>query len=293
MIESTSTSAEISIENSSPTQESHSILILPSRGWPLPSLRELWANWELLYFLVWRDVKVRYKQTIFGVAWSVFQPLVTAIVFTLVFSYLVRIPTGETPYAIFSLTALVPWIYFARSLERVSNSVVDNAHLLRKVYFPRVAMPVSGVLSGLVDLGTSLVVLLGLMVVYRIAPTFGLIALPIFILLAMITALGAGLWAAALNVYYRDIKYVIPFVVLIWMYATPVIYPIELIPERFRMLYGLNPMVAVVEGFRWALLGHTYHLDLSVAISAMAAIGLLLTGALFFRRMEDAFADVV
>ena len=269
------------------------IVIQPSRGWVSLQLQNLWEYRELLYFLVWRELKARYKQTVLGAAWAVVQPLVTTIIFTIVFSFLARIPSEGIPYPIFSFTALLPWNYFAHSLDRASKSVVNSANLLTKVYFPRLVIPISVVLSGLVDFAIAFVVLIGLMLYYGVKPTAGLALLPVFVLLTMITALGVGLWMSALNVYYRDVQYVVPFLIQLWMYATPVIYPVSMVPERFRLLYGLNPMVGVVEGFRWAVLGHAVAPNPSVAVSSLVAVALLVSGMLYFRRMEDTFADVV
>ena len=270
-----------------------SLLIEPSRGRAELGLRELWKYRELLYFLVWRNLKVRYKQTFFGAAWALFQPLVSAIIFTLIFSILARIPSEGIPYPIFSLAALLPWTYFSRALERASRSVVESAHLITKVYFPRLIIPLSEVLSGLVDLAIGFIPLVALMVYYGINPTVGLVLLPFFVLLSSITAFGVSLWLSALDVYYRDVRYVVPFLIQIWMYATPIIYPLRMVPERFRWILGLNPMVGVVEGFRWALLGHAYNPDLSIVASVLVAVLLCAGGMIFFRRMGDTFADVV
>jgi lipopolysaccharide transport system permease protein len=283
----------MTVSVSSIGDSTQTVVIRPSRSWASLQLRDLWEYRELLYFLVWRDLKARYKQTVFGAAWAVVQPLLTTIIFTIVFGYLVRIPSEGIPYPIFSFTALLPWNYFARSLERASNSVVNSANLLTKVYFPRLVIPISAVLSGLMDFAFAFVVLIGLMLYYGVTPTAGITFLPGFVLLAMITALGVGLWTSALNVYYRDVQYVTPFLIQVWMYAAPVIYPLSMVPERFRLLYGLNPMVGVVEGFRWALLGHTSAPDLSIAVSSLVAVALLVSGAVYFRRMERTFADVV
>ena len=232
------------------------IIIQPSRGWASLQLRAVWEYRELLYFLVWRDVKVRYKQTALGVAWVVLQPVISMVVFSFLFGTLLKVPSGEVPYPIFAYAALLPWNYFATSLTRSSTSLVGSAHLITKVYFPRLVIPISGVLSGLVDFAVAFLVLAGLMVYYGVVPTGAVVWLPAFLLLALATALGVGMWLSALNVRYRDINYLVPFLVQIWMYLTPVVYGTTLIPERFRFLLGLNPMTAVVEGFRWALLGN-------------------------------------
>ena len=273
------------------------IVIQPSRGWVSLQLRNRWEYRELLYFLAWRDVKVRYKQTILGMLWIVLQPVVSMVVFSVLFGGLLKVPSGGVPYPIFAYAALLPWNYFAGSLNRSSTSVVNSAQLITKVYFPRLIIPISGVLSGLVDFSVAFLVLIGLMVYYGIAPTRSVLLLPGFLLLAMTTALGFGMWLSALNVRYRDVQYLIPYLVQIWMYVTPVIYGSTLIPERFRFLLGLNPMTGVVEGFRWALLGEHladahppgFLFPVSIAIS----LAVLISGAVFFRRTERTFADII
>ncbi len=270
-----------------------SIIIEPSRGWVSLQLRALWEYRELLYFLIWRDLKIRYKQTVLGAAWAVIQPLATMVIFTLIFGQLARIPSDGIPYPIFSYCALLPWNYFASALDRSSTSLVNNAQLLSKVYFPRLVIPLSGVAAGVVDFGIAFLVLVGLMLVYGIVPTVATLALPAFLLLAMATALGVSLWLSALNVQYRDVRYVIPFLIQFWMYATPVVYPSSLIPERWRVVYGLNPMAGVVEGFRWALLGQGAPPGPMMAVSIAMVVLLLVSGAFYFRHMERTFADVV
>jgi homopolymeric O-antigen transport system permease protein len=270
------------------------IRIQPSRGWASLHLRELWEYRELLYFLTWRDIKVRYKQTILGAAWAIIQPFMTMIVFSLFFGRLAQIPSDGIPYPIFSYAALLPWTFFASGLTNSSNSLVGNANLIQKVYFPRLVVPVSAVLGGLPDFALAFLVLIGMMIFYGIAPTAASILwLPVFLLLALVTSLGVGLWLSALNVEYRDIRYVVPFLVQFWLFATPVSYPSSLLGEPWRTLYGLNPMVGVVEGFRWALLGSGSPPGPMVAVSALAAIVILVSGAFYFRRMEKTFADVV
>ena len=270
------------------------LVIEPAKGLLSLQLGRLWQYRELLYFLVWRDVKVRYKQTLLGILWIILQPLISMAVFTLLFGTLLKVPSGNVPYPIFAYTALLPWNYFAGSLSRASTSLVGNSNLVTKVYFPRLVIPISGVLSGLVDFGVSLVVLAGLMVYYGISVPAGIIWLPLFLLLAIITALGFGLWLSALNVRYRDINYLIPFLIQIWMYLTPVIYGSTLIPERFRFLLALNPMTGVVEGFRWALLGGEPNISgLPSLPSILIALFVLLSGAIFFRHTERTFADVI
>ena len=272
--------------------EAPRIVIRPSRGWVSLNLRELWEYRELFYFLVWRDVKVRYKQTALGAAWAIIQPFMTMVVFSLFFGRLAKMPSDGIPYPIFSYTALLPWNYFAQSLSRSANSLVGSANLIRKVYFPRLVVPLSSVLSGLIDFAIAFVVLIGMMLYYGIQPTAATLLLPLFLLLAMVTALGVGLWLSALNVQYRDVRYVVPFLTQFWLFATPVVYPSSLLPEPWRALYGLNPMVGVVEGFRWALLGANPPGSM-MAVSVLVSLFLLISGAFYFRRMEKTFADVV
>ncbi len=257
----------------------------------------MWEYRELLYFLVWRDVKVRYKQTALGVMWIVLQPVVSMAIFTVIFGILLQVPSEEAPYPAFVLSALIPWNYFASSLNRSSTSLVYSSNLVTKVYFPRILIPLSSVLSGLVDLVIAFTLLLGLMAVYRITPTPAALLLPGFVLLASATALGFGLWLSALNVRYRDINYIIPFLLQIWMYATPVVYGTSLVGDRFGLLMGLNPMTGVVEGFRQALLGNVMtgaqvNLPL-LGVSASITLVVLVSGAYFFRYTERSFADII
>lgn len=267
-------------------------VIEPSSGWAALQLRELWAYRELLYFLSWRDIKVRYKQTVLGAAWAIIQPFFTMVVFSLFFGKLGKIPSDGIPYPIFSYTALLPWTLFANGLNQASNSLVGNANLITKVYFPRVVIPLSTVLSGLLDFAIAFVMLLGMMFFYKIWPTAAVVWLLPFVLLAVITALGAALWLSALNVQYRDIRYAIPFLTQFWLFATPIAYPSSLLDEPWRTLYGLNPLVGVVEGFRWALLGSNPPGPM-LAVSAVATLLLLVSGVYYFRWMEKTFADVV
>ena len=276
-----------------PAQPLPTIVITPSRGWVALRLRELWAYRELLLFLVWRDIKVRYKQTMLGAAWAIIQPVLTMIVFTLFFGGLAGIAPGQVPYPLFSFAALVPWSFFANGLSQSSNSLVGSANLIKKVYFPRLVVPLSAVLSGVIDFVLAFAVLLGLMLAYGYAPTLNVIWLPLFLLLALVTALGVGLWLSALNVEFRDVRYVVPFVVQLWMLASPVIYSSETLSGWRRTLYGLNPMAGVIESFRWALLGAGPGPDGMTALSALVALALLVSGAFYFRRMERNFADVV
>ena len=247
--------------------------------------------------MVWRDVKVRYKQTALGVIWVILQPLLSTLVFTVIFGILLDVPSNGLPYPIFAYAGLLPWQYFAGSLTRTSTNLVDNANLITKVYFPRLTIPLSGVLSGLVDFAVGLVLLAALMLLYRVPLTPAVLLLPFFLLLAMITALGFGLWLSALNVRYRDINYLIPFLLQIWMYATPVVFGAALIPERYRWLMALNPMTGVVEGFRWRLLGSILTVakapSLLTALSAAISLVVLATGIVFFRSTEKTFADVI
>ena len=273
------------------------VVIQPARGWISLQLRAVWEYRELLYFLVWRDIKVRYKQTALGVAWIVLQPVIGMVVFSLLFGGLLKVPSGEVPYPIFAYAALLPWNYFASSLNRSSTSLVASSNLITKVYFPRLVIPMAGVLSGLVDFAIAFVILIGLMIFYGIAPTAGVVWLPGFLLLAMLTALGFGLWLSALNVRFRDINQLVPFLVQIWMYVTPVIYGSTLLPERFRPLLGLNPMTGVVEGFRWALLGNrladAQAPGVLFVMSVTITLIVLVSGAVFFRRTERTFADII
>jgi lipopolysaccharide transport system permease protein len=256
-------------------------------------LGELWEYRELLYFLVWRDLKVRYKQTVLGAAWAVIQPLFLMLVFTVVFGRLMKVPSDGLPYSLFAYTALLPWQLFARALTESSNSLVANEKLITKVYFPRLIIPFSAVLAGMVDFGFSFIVLLGMMVYYGIVPTSAFWTLPFFVLLAVTTALSVGLWCSALNVQYRDVRYTIPFITQLWLFMSPVAYPSSLVPETWRLLYGLNPMAGVVEGFRWALLGKAEGPGPMLVVSVLVVSLLCLGGLFYFRRMEETFADVV
>lgn len=268
------------------------IIIEPSPGWEAPKLAELWEYRELLYFLIWRDVKVRYKQTLLGAAWAVIQPFATMVVFSIFFGRLGKIPSDGFPYPIFAYSALLPWTFFAQGLSQASSSLVGSANLITKVYFPRLVMPLAGVLAGLVDFAIAFVVLLGMMLFYRIQPTSAIVWLPFFLLLALTAALGIGLWLSALNVQYRDIRYVVPFLIQFWLFATPIAYPSSLLSDPWHTLYGLNPMAGVVEGFRWALLGSNPPGPM-LGVSIGVAILLLFSGIFYFRRMEKVFADVV
>jgi len=276
-----------------PTADISVIQIEPSRGWAFPKLWELWEYHELLYFLVWRDIKVRYKQTVIGAAWAILQPVVTMIVFTLIFGKFARIPSDGLPYSIFFYTALLPWNLFANALTRSTNSVVGSASLITKVYFPRLIVPVSAVVSAIIDFAFAFVVLVGMMVWFGIVPSWRVITLPVFMLLALITALAVALWLSALNVRYRDVGVAIPFFLQVWMYASPVAYPVDMVPPTWRYVYSLNPVAGVIEGFRWALLRKDPPDFTVIAISAVLVLALLLGGLVYFKRMERIFADMV
>jgi lipopolysaccharide transport system permease protein len=280
-------------ESRAPEKAPPTMVIEPSQGWRALDLRELWSYRELLYFLTWRDVMVRYKQTVLGAAWAILQPVLTMVVFSLFFGKLAGMPSDGLPYPLFSLAALVPWTFFANGLNLSSNSLVGSANLVRKVYFPRLVVPISSVLSGGVDFLLSFGVLLVMMLFYGVLPGLRVLWLPFFVALGLVTALGAGLWLSALNVNYRDVRYTVPFLLQIWLFATPIAYPSTLLEEPWRSIYGINPMVGVVEGFRWALLGTSAAPGSMVPVSAVAAVLLLLSGAFYFRRMERTFADVV
>ncbi|OPY25914.1 MAG: ABC-2 type transporter [Methanocella sp. PtaU1.Bin125] len=267
-------------------------VIEPTRGWLPIDLRELWEFRDLLYFFTWRDIKVRYKQTFLGFAWAVIQPFLAMVIFTVFFGLLAKLPSDGIPYPIFAYAALLPWTLFSESLTRSTSSMVMNANILKKVYFPRVALPISSVLSPLLDFGIAFTILILMMGYYAITPTFNVIWLPALILLTLVTSLGIGLWTSALNAMYRDFQYVVPFIVQIWMYASPVVYSASMIPEQYRFLYGLNPMAGVIEGFRWALLGSEAPGSVMV-VSVVISILILISGAFFFRRMEKTFADEV
>jgi lipopolysaccharide transport system permease protein len=272
--------------------DEHEIVIEPARSWVPLNLRDLWQYRELLYFLVWRDIKVRYKQTALGAAWAIIQPVLTMVVFTLFLGQLIKQP-NNVAYPLFTFAALVPWSFFATGLSQSSNSLVGSANLIKKVYFPRLAIPIATVLSGVVDFALAFLVLLGLMVFYGVAPTINVVFLPLLLLLALITSLGVGLWFSALNVQFRDVRYVVPFLTQLWLFATPVAYPSDLVPAEWRVLVGLNPMAGVVEGFRWALLGANSSPGPTLLVSTVVALLLLVSGLYYFRRMERTFADIV
>ncbi len=270
------------------------ILILrPTRGWGSLNLKELWRYRELIYFLTWRDLKVRYKQTVLGAAWAILQPFLSMVVFSVFFGGLLNIPSDGIPYPLFSYTALLPWGVFSKALNDAGRSLVTNRAMITKIYFPRMVIPLSSVLASVVDFLIAFVVLLGMLYYFDFPPTAGVWSLPFFLILAMVTALGIGLWLSALNVLYRDIGYIIPFLTQLWFYLTPIVYPASKIPERWQLIYALNPMVGVVEGFRWALLGTSSAPRPALAVSVGVAFAMLLSGMFYFRRMERTFADMV
>jgi homopolymeric O-antigen transport system permease protein len=281
--------ANVQIEKTSvPT-----LKIDPVGHWISIDFRELWHYRELLYFLIWRDVKVRYKQTVLGAAWAILQPLSLMLVFSLFFGKLGKMPSDGIPYPLFTFCALLPWQLFANSLTESSNSLVGNQHLITKIYFPRLVIPISAVLAGLVDFAIAFIILLGLMFYYGVTPGWAVITLPGFVLLAIISALGVGLWLSALNVKYRDVRYTIGFMVQFWLFATPVAYSSNLIPEKWRIVYGINPMAGVVEGFRWALLGNARPSGQMLWVSIAVVAVVFVSGIYYFRRMEQEFADIV
>jgi lipopolysaccharide transport system permease protein len=269
------------------------VVIQPSKGLFHLDLRAVWQYRELLYFLIWRDVKVRYKQTAIGAGWAILQPLMTMVIFTVVFGNFAGIPSDGLPYPIFAYTALLPWNYFAQAINRSGVSLVSNASLISKVYFPRLIVPIAAAVAPLVDFAVAFVILLGMMVWFGTAPTWGILALPLFLVLTLITALAVTLWLSALNTKYRDVGYAIPFLAQFWMYASPVAYPVSLVPEQWRLLYSLNPMAGVIEGFRWALLAQERPDFGVMAISTAVVLALLLGGIVSFKQMEHTFADVI
>jgi len=266
--------------------------IVPSAGFRPLDGRELWTYRELLYFLVWRDIKVRYKQTVLGAAWAVLQPAMTMAVFALFLGRLAHVPSDGLPYPLFTFAGLIPWTYFAAALTSGSASVVGSQQLIAKVYFPRLLIPLAAAITPLVDGAIALVTVVPLAIWFRVWPGPAIVWLPAFALLAVATAFGAALWLATLTVEFRDVRYVVPFIVQFWMFATPVAYPASLVPVRWRLLYGLNPMTGVVEGFRWTLIGGPAPGPL-VAVSAVVVASMLAAGLLFFRRAEGTFADVI
>jgi lipopolysaccharide transport system permease protein len=269
-------------------------IIEPSKSWVPLNLKEIWAYRELLAFMVWRDIIVRYKQTLLGATWAIVRPVSSMVVFSLFFGQLANMPSDNLPYPIFNYAGLLPWTFFATGLTRVTSSVVNSSNLIKKVYFPRLIIPLSGVFGGIPDFALAFLVLIGMMVYYGIYPSWAsIIWLPLLLLLASVTALGIGLWMAALNALYRDVGQVVGFIVQLWMFATPVVYPASLLSEPWRTIYGLNPMVGVIEGFRWSLLNSGNPPGLMVLLSTIVSVLVLISGLFYFRRMEKTFADVV
>ncbi len=272
---------------------SASVLIRPISGWVPINLRDLWEYRELLYFLTWRDIKVRYKQTTLGMAWVVLQPLLLMLVFTMFFGRLVELPSDGIPYPLFTYTALLPWQLFSRALNEGSMSLIAHEKVITKTYFPRILLPASAVLASLIDFGVAFLVLIGFILFYGVHPGLAILMLPLFVILVVMTAFGISLWLAAFNVLYRDVRYVLPFLTQLWMFATPIIYPVSVVPDSWRLLYSLNPMVGVVEGFRWALLGGSNGMDAMFGVSALVVAGVLAGGILYFQSVQQTFADVI
>ncbi|HKI53043.1 MAG TPA: ABC transporter permease [Anaerolineales bacterium] len=276
-------------------QEPTTIYIKPSKGLAALNLRDLWLYRELVYFMVWRDVKVRYKQTMLGAAWAIIQPVMTMIVFTILFGRIAKLPTDNNiPYPIFSYTALLPWGLFVAALNQASRSLTANQNMVTKIYFPRLVLPLASILSGLVDFVIAFVILIGLMFYYDVTPSINALwALPLFLLLAIIAALGVALWLAAINVQYRDVNYALPFMTQFWLFITPVAYSSNLISDKWQLIYSLNPMAGVVNGFRWALLGTNTGPGPEMAVSVVISILILIGGLFYFRNMEKTFADTI
>ena len=269
-------------------------IIKPTSGWVALNLRDLWLYRELIYFLIWRDIKVRYKQAVLGVGWAIIQPILTMVIFSVIFGKFGKLPTDQSlPYPLFTFAALLPWGLFANALQRSGTSLVGSAHLITKIYFPRLIIPISAVVGGIVDFGISFVILLGMMAFYKVYPTWNMLWIIPFTLLTLITALAVGLWLSALNVRYRDVQQMIPFLVQAWMYASPVAYSAKIITERsWQLIYGLNPLTGIIQGFRWAMLGGTPPGEL-MWISSGVMVILFVSGLYYFRRMEKTFADTV
>ena len=267
--------------------------IHPPRGWLELNLHDLWEYRDLLYILIWRDIKVRYKQTVIGAAWAIIQPFLSMVVFSLFFGLLIKVPSDGIPYPVFAYVALLPWQFFAKALTEGSTSLVVNERVISKVYFPHLLVPSAVVLSGLLDFGIAFIILLVMMLAYGIVPTLAILTIPLFLLLAVLTALGVSFWLSALDVNYRDVRYTLPFLTQLWMFATPVVYPSSIIPAEWRALYGLNPLVGVIEGFRWALLNAPAPDPLLLLVSVMGVVVLFLGGVIYFDRMESTLADVI
>jgi lipopolysaccharide transport system permease protein len=275
------------------SSERPSIEIRPSKGWAGLNLREIWRSRELLYFLVLRELKIRYKQAVIGVGWAIVQPLLAALIFTVIFGLFAKMPTGGIPYPLFAYAAILPWTFFAEAVRRASVGLVSDAELIRKVYFPRLIVPVAMVTAPLADFAAGLIVLLGMFFWYGVTPTPYIVLLPVFLAVAYALALAIGLWLGPLSVRYRDVMHTLPFLIQVWLYASPVAYPSTIVPERWRLLYSLNPMVGVVEGFRWALLGTPQPDFRAMAISVVVIAVALVLGLAYFRKMERSFADVI
>jgi lipopolysaccharide transport system permease protein len=269
------------------------LVLKPTKGWISLNLKDLWRYRELIYFLTWRDILVRYKQTLLGASWAVLQPLMQMVVFNFLFGNMANISTGDIPRPIFTFSALLPWNLFAKALSETSNSLVSSRNMITKVYFPRLVVPISSVLSGVVDFMIAFLILIGMMIYYQVSVPFTVWIVPLLIILALIVALGVGLWFSAWNLHYRDVRYFIPFLSQFWMLASPIAYPLSRIPEKFKTLYMLNPMVGVVEGFRWALLGGDPVPQLALISSVGIGLLVLIGGLFYFRRMERTFADMV
>ena len=269
------------------------IRIKSTKGWVPLNLHELWAYRELVYFLTWRDIKIRYKQTILGAAWAILQPLLAMLIFSIFFGRLAKMPSDGIPYPLFSYSGMVIWLFFANGVTFASNSMVEAANTIKKVYFPRLAIPIGAILSGLVDFVLAFIVLLGMMGYYGVWPGWNVFWLPLLLLLALVTALGVGLWFSAMNVLFRDVRYAAPFIVQAWLFATPIAYPSSMLSGPWKVIYGLNPMSGVVEGFRWALLGVESRPGPMIAVFALASVVIFISGAFFFRRTERSFADVI
>lgn len=269
------------------------IILKPTRGWAALNLGELWLYRELIYFMTWRDLKVRYKQTVLGAAWAILQPFLSMVVFSVFFGRWLGVPSGDVPYPVFSYTALLPWGLFSKAIADAGRSLVTNRAMITKVYFPRLTIPLASVLAGIVDFSIAFVVLIGMMFFYKIPITSTILTLPFFLLLALITSLGVGLWLSAMNVFYRDIGYIIPFLTQIWFYLSPIVYSTSTVPEKWQPIYALNPMVGVIDGFRWALLGQEPAPGPLLIISSITAVIMLVSGVIYFRRVERTFADMV
>lgn len=275
------------------TAAPHVTVIRPSRGWVSLRLKELWAFRELLYFLTWRDIKVRYKQTVIGIGWAVIQPLFMVLVFSLLFGTLAKIPSNGLPYPVFLFSAMLPWSLFATGLSSGSTSLVANQRLVTRVYFPRLVLPIAAVLGSLLDFAVAFAVFIGLMLYFGILPTLAIVTLPLFIAIALLSAVGVACWLSAIDARYRDVRYALPFLTQIWYFATPIVYPVSFIPESWRWILGLNPMTGVIEGFRWALLGQPLDVGFPLLLSLALVAILFVSGLFYFRRAERIFADMV